>query len=294
MPQPFANRLPLRREIILHRTLVIEETPTCKIHIQGMQFVPQHQTRLDLDGVKFTDMDRDALILTLAAGRYGQAVTSLVTPNIYHMKLAASSPDFRRSLNSADLVVPDGWPVALALGLLNRTSVSRVPGVDLALDVLAYAAKQGARVSVIGGSPSANEFARLEIGRRWPSLELVGANAAPLLSTQMSEQSLQVFTQVINSGEPDIVLLCLGAPKSEMYLDSARPAVKAGSVLCVGATVDFLAGSKRRAPHVVQRLGIEWLYRLVQEPGRLWRRYASSGFAFAGVLVRSTRRSLRK
>ena len=217
-----------------------------------------------------------------------------MTPNIYHMKLAADDNAFRDALNDADYVVADGWPVALALGLVSGENSSRIAGVDLAVDVLAQAAITGAKISVVGGSPEVNKAARTEVGRRWPKLELVGRDTAPLLSSEISEHSTRLFVEMLNSGEPDIVLLCFGAPKSEAYLYSARQHVYVGSVLCVGATVDFLAGEKKRAPKFVQRLGIEWFYRLLQEPRRLWKRYTTSGAAFLRIIVRVAFDRLRR
>ena len=247
-----------------------------------------------LDGIRFSKTARVDIVKALADGRYATRTRTLVTPNIYHMKLAADSDAFRDALNDADYVVADGWPVALALGLVSGESSSRIAGVDLAIDVLTRAAIAGARISVVGGSPDANRAARVEVARRWPKLELVGRDAAPLLSSEISERSTRMFAEVLNSGEPDIVLLCFGAPKSEAYLYRARQDVHVGSVLCVGATVDFLAGTKKRAPEFVQRLGIEWLYRLLQEPRRLWKRYTTSGAAFIRIVARVAVTRLRR
>lgn len=211
---------------------------------------------------------------------------SVVTPNIYHLNLATKDPDLEKAFNAADIRVPDGWPIVVALRAFSDYKGGRVAGSDMSLDVLSLAERRSFTVGLLGGSDHVLERAYVNLRRLYPKLKLVEMAGNPILPATPSEESKAVLLDAVNETPVDILMLCLGAPKSETHVEACRQDIDAKVVLCVGATVDFLADAVKRAPQWVQVLGLEWIFRLIQEPSRLWRRYFTSGLQFLAVFFK--------
>jgi N-acetylglucosaminyldiphosphoundecaprenol N-acetyl-beta-D-mannosaminyltransferase len=217
----------------------------------------------------------------------------VVTPNIQHIDLLAGSAEFRAAYAGADMVLPDGWPVAVVAGLLARRRVSRVAGSDLAVQVVSAAAAAGVSVGFFGGAGdnAATAADRCVSAHR----ELVVAQVETMAPAEIDRPDYSAQMRLrLEECAPQIVLLGLGAPKQEVFADRHLRDSAARVVLCVGASLDFLAGAKRRAPRAVQRLGMEWFWRLALEPRRLAGRYATSAMRFplhvvAGLQVNARR-----
>ena len=191
-------------------------------------------------------------------------------------------PAFRSITNAADLVTPDGMPLAWALRLLGVSGATRVRGTDLTAVVLERAAATDVPVGFYGGEPSALASLVEKARRRWPLLEIPYAYSPPFRELS-AEEDERIVREIVDSGAR-ILFVGLGCPKQEVWMAAHTqtvPAVMVG----VGAAFDFLAGSKRQAPMVMQRAGLEWLFRLATEPRRLWKRYLTQNPAFLGLLA---------
>jgi N-acetylglucosaminyldiphosphoundecaprenol N-acetyl-beta-D-mannosaminyltransferase len=203
----------------------------------------------------------------------------VVTPNIQHIDLLTGNRDFRDAYAEAELILPDGWPVAAVAGLVARRKVARVAGSDLAGHWVAAAASAGISVGFFGGAGDNAAVAATRSARAHPGL--IVAQVEPMTPQELtrSEYPAQLRERMVRCA-PQIVLLGLGAPKQEVFANQHLRGSAARVVLCVGASLDFLAGAKRRAPHVWQRLGLEWLWRLLLEPKRLAGRYSRAAVRF--------------
>lgn len=213
----------------------------------------------------------------------------VVTPNVDHIVLLQRDSAFRNAYAAASLRVCDGAPLLVLSRLCRRPLPGRVTGADLMSDVCELAAQDGLRVFIAGGAPDVLRQGISKLEERYPGLLISGYS--PPLAFEGTAEDL-VLQREIRTADPDIVMVCLGAPRAEIWAaeqQHAHPAV----YLCVGAGIDFAAGAKRRAPEALQRLGLEWLYRLTQEPGRLWRRYLVRDAAFLPLAARELWRSLR-
>jgi len=211
----------------------------------------------------------------------------VVTPNVDHAVLLAKDPAFRRAYDAATLRLCDGAPLLALSRLCRRPLPERVTGADLMLDVCRLAAEQGLRVFVAGGAPDVLERGLQNLRRRFPELQVSGHSPPLAFEGTIHDAQLQ---KALRAAKPDVVMVCLGAPRAELWAAQhmrALPAV----YLCVGAAIDFAAGTRRRAPQLLQRLGLEWLYRLSQEPGRLWRRYLVRDLAFLPLALAELGRS---
>lgn len=201
---------------------------------------------------------------------------------------ARDDPGFRASMNGADLVTPDGRPLAWALRWLGIPSASQVRGADLTGAVLRRAASEEIPVGFYGSTDRVLTALLEHAGDRWPGLK-VAYRFSPPFTEPTSEEDSEVMSRLGASGAK-ILFVGLGCPKQEIWMARHRGRF-AGVMLGVGAAFDFLAGEKKQAPRAMQRWGLEWLFRLVTEPRRLWKRYLSRNPRFIGLFALQVLRS---
>lgn len=191
--------------------------------------------------------------------------------NVHVIMESHDDPQFRRLVNEADLVTPDGMPLVWALKSMGLKQAGRVYGPDLTLHLCKAAADAGVPVGLYGGTPgSLADFAEI-LQRLFPTLQ-IGCAIAPPFRPLTPEEDAAYTQQIIESGVR-ILLVGIGCPKQERWMAAHKgriPAVMVG----VGAAFDFHAGRVRQAPRWMQRAGLEWAFRLAMEPRRLWKRYA--------------------
>lgn len=188
----------------------------------------------------------------------------VVTVNAAMLVAARRDAAVRQVLAGASLRVPDGAGVLLAARLLGRPPYVRVPGVELAERLCAVAAREGWRVFLLGAAPGVAQAAADVLRRRHPGLPVAGVHHGYF------SDDASVITQ-IRAARPHLLLVALGFPRQELWIARHRAQLGVPVSMGVGGTFDVLAGRVRRAPVWVQRLGMEWAYRLVQEPRRRWR-----------------------
>jgi N-acetylglucosaminyldiphosphoundecaprenol N-acetyl-beta-D-mannosaminyltransferase len=201
---------------------------------------------------------------------------------------------FLRAMNEADLVTPDGMPLVWGLRRLGIPKATRVYGPDLTPVVLDMAESEGIPVGFYGASPDVLRALLAAVARRWPDLHVAHASSPPFRDLS-AEEDEEITLSIVASGAR-ILFVGLGCPKQEQWMASHRgrlPAVMVG----VGAAFDFLAGTKRQAPRILQRAGLEWAFRLATEPRRLWKRYLRNNprfvLLFGRQLVRASLDRLR-
>jgi len=191
--------------------------------------------------------------------------------NVHSVMEARRDPVLRSVFNAARLVVPDGMPLVWLGRLKGHRGVRRVYGPDLTLQLCERAARRGARCYFYGGEPGVAGRLAEGFARRFPGLAVAGADAPPFRSLSDEEDAETV--RRINAAAPDLVFVGLGCPKQERWMGAHHDRLHAAALLGVGAAFDFHTGRVPQAPRWMMRAGLEWLFRLVQEPGRLWYRY---------------------
>jgi N-acetylglucosaminyldiphosphoundecaprenol N-acetyl-beta-D-mannosaminyltransferase len=190
--------------------------------------------------------------------------------NVHLLMEANDSPDFAEIVNRADLVTPDGMPLVWMMRLKGVKNQQRVYGPTLMLHVLDAAARNQIPVGFYGGTPAVLEMLVYRMRSRFKSLRVAYAYSPSFRPTSLDEDA-EVLRQINQSGAC-ILFVGLGCPKQERWMAEHRGKVNA-VMLGVGAAFDFHAGVKPQAPALLQRLGLEWFFRLITEPRRLWRRY---------------------
>jgi N-acetylglucosaminyldiphosphoundecaprenol N-acetyl-beta-D-mannosaminyltransferase len=203
--------------------------------------------------------------------------------NVHMLMEAHDSLDYKVVVNSADLVTPDGMPLVWMLRLKGYSNQQRVYGPTLMLHVLEAAARDNVPVGFYGGSPEVLRSLLERMNDRFPSLK-VAYSFSPSFQEISAEDDAEIVTH-INASSARILFVGLGCPKQERWMAEHRGKVNA-VMLGVGAAFDFHAGIKPQAPHWMQKIGLEWLYRFVTEPRRLWRRYLyhNPRFVFLAIL----------
>jgi N-acetylglucosaminyldiphosphoundecaprenol N-acetyl-beta-D-mannosaminyltransferase len=183
---------------------------------------------------------------------------------------ARDDPRFRDIMNGADLVTPDGVPLVWALRLLGASVATRVYGPDLTSVVCSWAAESGTPVGFYGSTPAVLERLTANLSARYPTLHINYRQSPPFRPLSGSER--QSVIDAIRASGIRVLFVGLGCPKQERWMAEQREELDV-VMLGVGAAFDYLAGTLRRPPAWIQRIGLEWLFRLLIEPRRLWRRY---------------------
>jgi N-acetylglucosaminyldiphosphoundecaprenol N-acetyl-beta-D-mannosaminyltransferase len=208
----------------------------------------------------------------------------VATPNIDICRQARNDEATRNLLGTASLVVADGMPLLWAARLRGDRFPERVPGASLIFTLSAAAADHGRSIYLLGGGPGVPELAASELVRRFPGLRVAGVDAPPVgFDRQPTE--LAAVRRRLEEAHPDIVYVGLGFPKQEQLIAAAVPALPTAWFIGCGAAIPFAAGTLARAPEWMQRLGLEWLYRLIREPRRLFGRYILDDLPFAARLI---------
>jgi N-acetylglucosaminyldiphosphoundecaprenol N-acetyl-beta-D-mannosaminyltransferase len=204
---------------------------------------------------------------------------------VHSLMVARHDPAMRAALAGAAMNVPDGRPLVWALGMLGERLPDRVYGPELMDRFCARAARRGHRIWLYGGATGQALGALVEaLVSRHPGLVVAGSWSPPHRPLTPAEE--REVAARIDSDSPDVVWVGLGVPKQELWMARMRPLLEAPVLVGVGAAFDFLAGRKRQAPAWMQARGLEWLFRLSQEPVRLLPRYLRYNPAFVAAFAR--------
>jgi N-acetylglucosaminyldiphosphoundecaprenol N-acetyl-beta-D-mannosaminyltransferase len=231
-------------------------------------------------GVTFDALNQeqvlDEIFDDLDAGRGGWVITT----NLEILRQQTSVHEWQDLLSEATLVVVDGMPLVWASALAGTPVPERVAGSSLVAPLCARAARHGKSVFLIGGAPGTAARAASLLAQDASGL-IVAGTLCPALGFERDPAAVSDIRKRLREAQPDIVLVGLGAPKQERLIHTLRADLPAAWHLGVGISFSFITGDVRRAPRWVQRAGLEWIHRFVQEPGRLFNRYFLQGLPFA-------------
>jgi len=234
----------------------------------------------------------DAAVERRRAGRLARSL-AVFSANVDMIVKASRDPAFAGELNAADLLLADGTPVLWMARGLGHPLPQKISGSDLVPHLAARAAVTGYSLFLLGSTPAAAGAAAERLQRENPGLRIAGVYSPPMGFERDSGERERIRS-LLRSASPDVVLVGLGAPKQERWILAEREAVSAAVMIAVGGTFDLLAGEKRRAPGLVQRIGLEWMWRLAQEPLRLGRRYLVEDPAVLVLYARALRQRARR
>jgi N-acetylglucosaminyldiphosphoundecaprenol N-acetyl-beta-D-mannosaminyltransferase len=190
--------------------------------------------------------------------------------NAHVLNQSQSNPELRRALRASDLVYCDGYGVRLAARLIGLTVPYRMTGADWIWGVAALCQKSGRSLYLLGSDPGASREAANTLRQWYPRLEVRGTHHGYFaLGSPHSERVIEHIAE----SRPDILLVGMGTPQQELWVNENRDRIDAPVIWTVGALFDYVSGRMPRAPHWIADNGLEWIFRLVVEPRRMWRRY---------------------
>jgi N-acetylglucosaminyldiphosphoundecaprenol N-acetyl-beta-D-mannosaminyltransferase len=254
------------------------------IPAQAPAYATDLESLVAILGVPFHQTTLAGAVESIDAMIAGGGTHYVVTPNVDFLVKAQRDNELRKILIHADLVLCDGKPIVWASRLLGGVLASRVAGSDLIPLLLQRSADKGWRIFLLGGSPDVAARAARRIALSHPTLPKVAHYSPPY--GPLEKMDNEAILEQIRSARPDIMLVCFGCPKQEKWISRNLRFLDVPVVIAAGATVDFLAGSMARAPVWMQRAGLEWIFRLIQEPRRLARRYADDLLHFLPAVLR--------
>lgn len=219
----------------------------------------------------------DAVAAMIRSGRRGY----VATVNVAILMMMRSDKRLQTFVDRAALVVADGQPIVIASRWSSPPLPGRVAGIDLLEALLARAEREQFRVYLLGGRPAVIAAAARRLSDRWPGLRLCGTADGYFSAEEAAERA-----HAVARSQADLLVVGMGAPRQEYFLETHWHELGVNVAIGVGGALDLIAGARSRAPEVFQALGLEWLFRLVQEPRRLWKRYLVTNSQFIYLLLK--------
>ena len=221
-------------------------------------------SRIDVLGVGFDDLTREDAIDMCKRLIDEHRSAYMVTPNPEIVMAAWDNPGLHEAICGADLVIPDGIGVVRAARIIGTPLKERLPGIEIGEAILEYAAASGKSVFLLGAKPGVAETAAAKMRELFPGLDVCGTNDGYFKDDGP-------VIEKINAARPDFLMVCLGAPKQELWMAENAPKLDVGLMAGLGGSLDVFAGTVSRAPKLWQRMNAEWLYRCIKEPWRFRR-----------------------
>lgn len=233
--------------------------------------------------------NRQEAVAAVIAAAEAREPSYVVTPNSDHLVRLESDALLREIYSHARIVIADGMPIVWASRLLGEPLAERVTGADLMPAVCEAAAARQLKIFLMGAAEGVALEAKRRLELQYPGLDIVGVYSPPF-GFEKDPLIQNQIVAMIRAASPDIIFVGLGAPKQEKWIFENYRKFEKGIFLGIGASIDFCAGQVKRAPAFMQKYGLEWVYRLVQEPRRLAKRYAVDTYVLWIILREYLRR----
>jgi N-acetylglucosaminyldiphosphoundecaprenol N-acetyl-beta-D-mannosaminyltransferase len=240
--------------------------------------------KVDILGIKVNCVGMSETIAIVEKFIAERSPRMVITPNVDHLIKTREDKEFKRIYEQADLAVPDGVPLLWAARFLGTPLVERVNGTDLFEALCERAAECGYRIFFLGAEPGVAASAARQLAERHPNIKVVGTYS-PSFNFFDSITENEKIEAMIRASQPDILFVGLGAPKQEKWIYRHRHKMQVPVSIGIGASFEYVAGKTARAPRWMQRTGLEWLYRIVENPGRYWKRYIVDDLVFFPLVM---------
>ncbi|MDF5711740.1 MAG: WecB/TagA/CpsF family glycosyltransferase [Nostoc sp. S4] len=245
-----------------------------------------YSTRVNICDVQVDNCSFDRVVEAIAHHAISASIPKyVVTPNAQHIVALQRDARFRLIYRHAFLVVPDGVPLLWAAKLFNTPLSGRVNGTDLFEHLCKISADRGLKVFLLGGRQGAAKKARQVLEARHSNLKIVGTYC-PYYGFESDPDELRRINLAIQAAAPDILFVGLGAPKQEYWIYDNYQKLGVPVAIGIGVSFELVAGMVKRAPKFMQKAGLEWFFRLIMEPKRLWQRYIIGNTIFILLVLK--------
>ncbi|GGG93346.1 WecB/TagA/CpsF family glycosyltransferase [Silvibacterium dinghuense] len=238
-----------------------------------------HPATVAVLGVPFHNVTMDETVAYVDEKIRSRGFHQIATANLDFLIHSVRDPEMQEILCTCDLVIPDGMPILWGAKLLGSSLKQRVCGVDLVPRLAELCAREDYSMFFLGASEANSARAAEKLKERFPGLRIAGRYSPPV--APLEKMNHEDILRRIERASPDILLVAMGNPKQEKWLAMHRHRLNVPVCIGVGGSIDFIAGAVRRAPRWMQKTGLEWLFRMLQEPGRLVQRYLGDAVGFA-------------
>lgn len=207
----------------------------------------------------------------------------ILTPNVDHLVLMESHKDLADAYDSADLILTDGMPIVWFSRLFGKPVKEKISGSDFLPKLCERAVQKNYRMFLLGAADDVAKMAAQKLRQVYPGLIVAGTYSPPI-NFESNPEEMTKIDALIHNAKPDILVVALGCPKQEVFIYKNRERWNVPLSIGVGASLDFIAGRVKRAPKWMSEHGMEWLYRMMQEPGRMFKRYVLRDWRFMKLL----------
>jgi len=243
-----------------------------------------HQ-KVNILGIQISSISNDNLLAAFTQHiLHKQKKQVCITP-VNSVMAAVKSEQVKNIYNNANYVLCDGVPLKWAASFLNTPILERITGLDLLPNLVTLCAKNDFSIFLLGASPGVGDKLKDIILNKFPQAKVVGVYVPPFMAVFTDEQNDKMISAV-NAASPDVLLVSLTAPKQDIWIAENKHALNATLMVGIGGAFEVMAGLAKRAPKWVQKAGLEWLYRFMQEPKRLFRRYFIEAPLFIPLIMR--------
>lgn len=232
----------------------------------------RNERNLTVDGIAINVPTMEQAISSIVSAAQQRQTFSVCTLNLDHVVHLNSHDEFRNAYRRARFVTADGFPIVV-LGRLAKAPIQRTTGADLIEPICAEASRRGLPVFFLGSTPATLAETTRRLRERYRGLEIAGTFSPGLRFDPYSPEADEAMEKLRESGAP-LCFLALGSPKQEIFAARCLDRVRGAGLLCIGAAIDFVAGTQVRAPRLAQQMCLEWLWRALHDPRRLAPRYA--------------------
>lgn len=241
-------------------------------------------------GVKILNTTLDDIVKVLEENLKGDKLKTIYTPNTEIVMAAKDDKKLRDLINEGDIVIPDGIGLIYASRIKKKPLKERVTGFDTSIKLLEIANKNGYSLYLLGGKEGVAKTAAENISKNYPNIKISGFHHGYFKGSHLGIENQAEEKEIIyeiNKLNPDIIFVGLGFPKQELWIHANKDKIKARVIIGNGGVMDILSGNSKRAPEIYQKLGLEWLYRLIKEPSRIKRQLVLPKFMLKVIFTKN-------
>lgn len=241
--------------------------------------------RMDFLNIKIDNLTMEEAIIEadklINNGKYNY----VVTPNVDHIVKLDEDKEFLEIYNNADLILVDGMPLVWVSKLNKNPIKEKISGSDYFPKLCEFSAQKGYKIFLLGAAEGVAEIAKVNLENKYKDINIVGTYS-PKYGFEKDKTEIYKIINIINDAKPDILAVGVGAPKQEKFIYKYLEELKVPLSLGIGATIDFEAGNIKRAPRWMQQSGLEWFYRFIKEPKRMFKRYFIDDLKFIKIIMK--------
>jgi len=222
---------------------------------------------------------------------FSQSLNAIIQPkalistiNAHSYNTLQNDEEFNKALQYSDVLLPDGISVVWAMRLLTGKKIHKIAGADLFTYEMDRINVSGGKCFFLGSTEATLQKIKARAAKEYPNVKVYGFS--PPYKPEFTQEESKLMIDEVNAIKPDVLFIGMTAPKQEKWAHQYFADLEVGHVCCIGAVFDFYAGTVKRAPHWMIQTGLEWFYRLVKEPRRMWRRYLVGNALFIGYVLK--------